>query len=76
MVGAAYTLNMYRRVFYGEVKSESVANLVDVSGLNTLIFVLLGAAVLWIGLYPNPLLTTFHGAIGHLLKSSITTKLV
>ena len=76
IVGAAYTLNMYLRVFYGEIGSSAVAQLTDVSGVNTVIFVLLAAAVLWIGLYPNPLLTAFHGSIGHLLKSSIVSKLV
>ena len=75
VIGAAYTLLMYRRVFYGEVKSDQVAVLRDVSGLNLLLFVLLGAAVLLIGIYPNPMLNVFHQSVDHLLKLSIVSKI-
>ena len=74
VIGAAYTLYMYRRVFYGEVKSEAVAALQDVSGLNLLLFVLLAAAVLLIGFFPNPMLNIFHQSIDNLLHLSIATK--
>lgn len=75
VIGAAYTLWMYKRVFYGQVVSDSVAALKDIRGVNTLIFSLLTAAVLWIGLYPNALLNVFHATIGHLLQLSTTSRL-
>lgn len=75
VIGAAYTLWMYKRVFYGQVVSDSVAGLKDIRGVNTLIFSLLTAAVLWIGLYPNALLNVFHATIGHLLQLSTTSRL-
>lgn len=75
VVGAAYTLWMYKRVFYGAVTNEAVMKLQDVRGFNLLTFVLLGAAVLWIGLYPQPVLRVFHVTIHHLLQLSTVSKL-
>ncbi|MDP1574611.1 MAG: NADH-quinone oxidoreductase subunit M [Coxiellaceae bacterium] len=67
VIGAAYTLWMYKRVFFGRVEHKAVANLQDVRGVDTWIFVLLAIPVLWIGLYPNPLLNMMHASIGNLL---------
>ncbi len=75
VIGAAYTLYMYRRVFYGPVANKQVAALIDVNGLNILLFVLLGAAVLFIGLFPNPMLNLFHESIDHLLRLSVASKI-
>ncbi len=75
IIGAAYTLWMYKRVFYGEITNPRVVELHDVAGFNKLIFVLLAAAVFWIGLYPKPLLTVFHASIGNLLQLSMTSRL-
>ena len=75
VIGAAYTLLMYRRVFYGEVKSDAVARLQDASGSTILLFVLLGAAVILLGVFPNPLLNVFHSSVGHLLNLSLANKI-
>lgn len=68
VIGAAYTLWMYKRVFFGKVVHDGVAKLHDVSGVDVLIFVLLAIPVLWIGLDPNPMLSMFHASIGNLLS--------
>ena len=68
VIGAAYTLWMYKRVFFGTVTKESVANLKDIHGVDTWMFVFLAAPVLWIGFYPNALLNIFHASVGHLLQ--------
>ena len=75
IIGAAYTLSRYRRVFYGDVQSTQVAELEDVTGSTVLLFVLLGAAVLILGIYPNPMLNVFHQSVAHLLKLSIASKI-
>lgn len=75
VIGAAYTLWMYKRVFYGPISNAGVAELQDISSMNTAIFVLLTAAVLWIGLYPNALLNVFHQSIDHLLILSTQTRI-
>ncbi|MCX7125724.1 MAG: NADH-quinone oxidoreductase subunit M [Gammaproteobacteria bacterium] len=67
VIGSVYTLWMYKRVFFGKITNNSVAQLKDVSGINTLIFVLLAIPVIWIGVDPNPVLNMFHASIGNLL---------
>lgn len=75
VIGAAYTLWMYKRVFFGSVTSQAVAELKDIGFVDTTIFVLLTIAVFWIGIYPNALLNVFHTTIGHLLTISLQSRL-
>jgi NADH-quinone oxidoreductase subunit M len=75
IIGATYTLWMYKRVFFGTVVSEKVATLVDVTWLEQFIFVLLVIPIFFIGLYPKPLLNVFHSTIGHLLEISLQSKI-
>lgn len=75
VIGAAYTLWMYRRVFFGQITNSEVSTLKDVHGVNLFVFVLLALAVLWIGVYPDPLLNVFHVSITHLLNLSMSSRL-
>lgn len=75
VVGASYTLTMYRRVFYGPIGSPEVGKLMDISGLDTLLFALLGVAVIAIGVYPEPLLHVLHPTMKHLLALSLQSHL-
>ena len=75
IISASYTLWMYKRVFYGPVKNDSVARLQDIDGLEIVVLVLLAIAVLWFGVYPQPLLEIFHASTGHLLELAVRTKL-
>jgi NADH-quinone oxidoreductase subunit M len=75
VVGAAYTLTMYKKVFFGPVANDQVAQLKDVRGTDLLAFVLLAAAVLWIGLCPNGMLNVFHGSVHKILQLSLHSKL-
>jgi len=75
VIGAAYTLWMYKRVFFGEIVHDSVAALRDVKAVEFIMFLLLSVAVLWIGLYPEPLLNVFHASIGNLLKLTMQSKI-
>ena len=68
VIGAAYTLWMYKRVFFGQVANDNIAKLKDISGVDFWVFVFLAIPVLWIGLYPNPMLNMFHASIGQLLQ--------
>jgi NADH-quinone oxidoreductase subunit M len=75
ILGASYTLWMYKRVFFGEMMNPQVAKFQDINKLEIANFALLGFMVLFIGLYPNPLLEVFHPTIGHLIELSLQTKL-
>jgi NADH-quinone oxidoreductase subunit M len=74
VIGAAYTLTMYKRVFWGQIKFERVAQLSDMTGLNFIIYGLLGLFIIYIGFYPNPLLNLFHASVGHLLDLATHSK--
>jgi NADH-quinone oxidoreductase subunit M len=75
ILGAAYTLYMYKRVFFGEIINPAIATVQDVAGVEKLVFILLAAVILFIGLYPQPLLNVMHATIGHLLQLSLQSKL-
>jgi NADH-quinone oxidoreductase subunit M len=76
VLGASYTLWMYKRVFYGPVANEGVAALKDLCAPELTVLVLLGITVIFFGVYPDSLLNVFHTTIGHLLQLSLQTKLV
>jgi len=55
VLGAAYLLWLYQRVFFGEVTNPANARLPDLSLREQLTLAPLVAAALWIGLYPKPI---------------------
>lgn len=75
VIGAAYTLWMYKRVFYGPITNPAVATLKDIDATEAIIFVLLTIAVFWIGLYPNLLLNIYHASVENLLQISLQSHL-
>ncbi|MBX9704632.1 MAG: NADH-quinone oxidoreductase subunit M, partial [Gammaproteobacteria bacterium] len=76
ILAAAYTLWMYKRVFFGEIKTEAVANLREVRFPEMLALFVLAALILAIGFYPLPILNVFHASVGHLLQLATTSKLI
>ena len=75
ILGAAYTLWMYKRVVFGEVANEGVAGLDDVNPREFIVLAALAAAVLLIGLWPAPLLEVMGPSVEHLLAHVAKTKL-
>ncbi len=73
--GAAYTLWMVKRVVYGKVTSEAVAALEDVNGREILFLSLLTGLVLWVGVWPNPILDVMHATVDNLLQHVSVSKL-
>jgi NADH-quinone oxidoreductase subunit M len=55
VLGAAYLLWLYQRVFFGEITNPANENLPDLTPREQLTLVPLVAAALWIGLYPKPM---------------------
>lgn len=76
VLGAAYTLWMYKRVIFGDVANDNVAELEDINGRETFIFGLLAIAVLLFGLWPAPLFEimepTMQNLFEHVLQSKVT----
>ena len=75
VIGAVYTLWMYRRVFYGEAVNPGIAYLKDVRGVDFIIFSLLTAAVIFFGVYPNAMLDLFHASVDNILRLALQSKL-
>lgn len=75
ILGAAYTLWMVKRVLYGEVKNEGVAKLQDINPREFLVLATLAVAVLWLGLYPAPLLEVMQATVDHLVEHLAVSKL-
>jgi NADH-quinone oxidoreductase subunit M len=75
ILGAAYTLWMVKRVFYGEVQNDSVKALQDINQRELLVMVSLAVAVLALGLYPAPVVDVMHASVDNLLKHVAISKL-
>ena len=75
IVGAAYTLWMVKRVFWGEVTNPAVATLSDINAREFGILAILAVAVVAMGLYPQPVIDIMHVSIEHLLNQALTSKL-
>lgn len=76
ILGAIYSLWLYKRIFYGEVASPQVAALKDVRGPSAYALILLVIPVLFFGCYPVPLLELFQSPAGELLQLSLRSKLL
>ena len=59
MLGAAYTLWMYKRVIFGQVANDGVAKLTDINKREFLVLASLAVVVLLFGLWPAPLSLAF-----------------
>jgi NADH-quinone oxidoreductase subunit M len=71
ILASAYTLWMYKRVFFGPIVSDEVAAMQDLNWLETTNYVLLAIGVFFLGLYPAPVLNLLHVTIGHILSLSM-----
>jgi len=75
VVGAAYTLWMVKRVFWGPVTNPEVSSLSDINNRELFVLATLAAAVLIMGIYPQPVIEVMHVSIVNLLEQALTTKL-
>ncbi|MBU0915639.1 MAG: NADH-quinone oxidoreductase subunit M [Gammaproteobacteria bacterium] len=73
--GAAYTLWMYKRVYFGDVTNDDVRGLSDINAREFLILAVLAAAVLWMGMQPKPFTDVMHVSVTELLKHVAQSKL-
>ncbi|MDH5232158.1 MAG: NADH-quinone oxidoreductase subunit M, partial [Gammaproteobacteria bacterium] len=67
IIGAAYTLWMVKRVFFGEVANDNVAKLKDLNAREFLVLGILAVLTLLVGVWPNPLLEVMHPTVDNLV---------
>lgn len=73
--GAAYTLWMVKRVYFGDIANSHVAELKDINAREFLILAVLAVMVLAMGLYPAPVTQMTHATVSQLLEHMAHTKL-
>jgi NADH-quinone oxidoreductase subunit M len=75
VLGAAYTLWMIKRVIYGEVANDNVAELQDLNQREFFVLAVLAFAVLIVGLWPAPLVDMMNVTIEQLIQQVGQSKL-
>ncbi|WP_434031450.1 NADH-quinone oxidoreductase subunit M [[Pseudomonas] boreopolis] len=75
VITAAYTLWLYKRVFFGEVANAHVAELKDINGREAFVLGVFAAGVLALGLYPKPLTDLMEPSIAKLATQIAASKL-
>jgi NADH-quinone oxidoreductase subunit M len=75
ILGAAYTLWLVKRVIWGDVGNDGVASLKDLNAREFLVLAALALAVLFLGVWPAPLLDVMRPTIGFLVEQLMVSKL-
>ena len=75
ILGAAYSLWMYKRVAFGAVANDKVAALQDIGAREFFMLALLAAATLYMGIVPKPFTDVMHASVVNLLQHVAQSKL-
>jgi NADH-quinone oxidoreductase subunit M len=75
IIGAAYTLWMYKRVIFGPIVNKKIDQLDDLTAHELSAYVLLALAIVAIGVYPKPMLDYVHQTVSHTLALADKSKL-
>ncbi|MDF1678348.1 MAG: NADH-quinone oxidoreductase subunit M [Legionellaceae bacterium] len=75
IIGAAYTLWMYKRVIFGPIVHKPVSTLKDLSKFEVSAYTLLALMVIGMGVYPKPMLDYVHQSVSTTLAKADHSKL-
>lgn len=75
ILGAAYTLWMYKRVHFGAVANDHVAKLSDINKREFFMLTVLAVFTLYMGLHPKPFTDVMHESVANLLSHVAQSKL-
>ncbi|MDX8412290.1 MAG: NADH-quinone oxidoreductase subunit M [Mariprofundaceae bacterium] len=75
VLSVCYTLWMYKRVVMGDAVKDTVKAMPDMNVREIAYFIPLILLVLWIGLYPLPVLDVIHASVTHLAEQATSSKL-
>ena len=73
--GAAYTLWMVKRVYFGAIANHQVRELKDLDTREFAMLGVLAAAVIAMGVYPKPFTDVMHASVAQLLRQTAATKI-
>lgn len=69
VLGAAYALWLYRRIVFGKLTKPNLKNITDLNFIEKAVFAPIALAVLWLGIYPMPLLKMMDASIQDLVDN-------
>ncbi|MEP7276250.1 MAG: NADH-quinone oxidoreductase subunit M [Betaproteobacteria bacterium] len=75
ILGAAYTLWMYKRVIFGDIGNANVAELSDLNRREFWMLAAVALTVLAMGIWPRPLIDVMHTSVADLLTIVARSKL-
>jgi NADH-quinone oxidoreductase subunit M len=75
ILGAAYTLWMYKRVVFGDVANDHVRQLTDIGSREFWMLASLAVLVLAMGVYPKPFVDVMHATVADLLAHVAQSKI-
>lgn len=67
VLGAVYTLWVYNRIFFGNLKNNAIVKFSDVNKKELYIFISLIVILLLMGIYPKFFVSTFHTSVLNLI---------
>ncbi len=75
VLGAAYTLWMYKRVIFGDVRHDRITALDDINSREMCVLGALAVMVLAVGIWPAPLLEMMHVSVDQLVQHVAQSKI-
>jgi len=75
ILGAAYSLWMVKRVFFGTINNAHVEDLKDLNAREYFLMAVLSVCVIGMGVYPKPFTDIIHPAVINLLQHVAVSKL-
>ena len=75
VLGAAYTLWMVKRVVFGDIANQKVAELTDINTREIIVLASLALVVLLLGVWPDPLTEVMEVTLDNLLQHVMESKL-
>jgi NADH-quinone oxidoreductase subunit M len=76
ILGAAYSLWLAKRVIFGAVVNQEVKNLQDINAREALVLGILAVAILFFGLWPQPLVDMMQASVDNLLQHIVQSKVI
>jgi NADH-quinone oxidoreductase subunit M len=75
IIGAAYTLWMVKRVLWGDITNPHVAEMKEINGRETFVLAAFAAAVLALGIWPQPLIHLMDASVSQLVQQLAVHKI-
>jgi NADH-quinone oxidoreductase subunit M len=75
IIGAAYTLWMVKRVLWGDITNSHVAEMKEINGREAFVLIAFAAAVLALGIWPQPLIHLMDTSVSQLVQQLAVHKI-